>query len=99
MFASEGVNVWKQLLSLFAFGGGLEKVENASQGLILFQAHIVNPNRERGFVRRTDLQGQRPKIGNYSLDIYTMSLCRRVYTILVSIAKTAFVYVSPSKVG
>ncbi len=33
MFASEGVNVRQQLLSLFAFGGGLEKVENASRGL------------------------------------------------------------------
>ncbi len=34
MFTSEGVNVWQQLLSLFAFSGGLEKVENASQGLM-----------------------------------------------------------------
>ena len=33
MFASEGVNVQQQLLSLFAFGGGLEKVENALPGL------------------------------------------------------------------
>ena len=33
MFPSEGVNVWQQLLLLFAFGGGLEKVENASRGL------------------------------------------------------------------
>ncbi len=35
MFMSEGVNVGQQLLSLFAFGGGLEKVENASRGLIV----------------------------------------------------------------
>ncbi len=34
MFMSEGVNVWQQLLSLFSLGGGLEKVENASRGLI-----------------------------------------------------------------
>ncbi len=33
MFASEGVNVWQQLLSSFAFGGGLEKIEYASRGL------------------------------------------------------------------